>query len=108
MNMNMMKPPTDLIEAELNHTNSGTSVEPPSTPVSMLMSHYRGWMLMLHGSAFIADTQQHATSRPTGPSPATCEQFNVPCTPPVIRGGDKFFSPPPPLPPALRPPHPRQ
>ncbi len=92
MNMNMMKPATTLIEAELNHTNSGTSVEPPSTPVSMLMSHYRGWMLMLHGSAFIADTQQHATSRPTGPSPATCEQFNVPCTPPVIRGGDKFFS----------------
>ncbi len=42
MDMNMMKPATTLIEAELNHTNSGTSVEPPSTPVSMLMSHYRG------------------------------------------------------------------
>src|SRR6266700_4022606 len=90
--MNMMKPPTDLIEAELNHTNSGTSIEPPSTPVFMLMSHYRGWMLKLHGTAFIADTQQHAASNPTGPSPVTCEQFNVPCTPPVIRGGDKFFS----------------
>ena len=38
----------------------------------MLMSHYRGWMLMLHGTAFIADTQQHAASHPTGPSPATC------------------------------------
>jgi hypothetical protein len=90
--MNMMKPPTNLIETELTHTNSGTSVEPPSTPVSMLMSHYRGWMLMLHGTAFLSDIQQHAASDPTGPSPATCEQFNLPCTPPVIRGGDKFFS----------------
>jgi hypothetical protein len=92
MNMKMMTPPTSLIDAILSHTNSGTSVEPPSTPVSMLMSHYRGWMLMLHGSAFIADIQQHAASDPTGPSPATCEQFNLPCTPPVIRGGDKLFS----------------
>jgi hypothetical protein len=90
--MDMMKPPTNLIEAELNHTNSGTSIEPPSTPVSMLMRNYRGWMLMLHGSAFIADTQQHAASNPTGPSPATCEQFNVPCLAPVTRGGDKLFS----------------
>jgi len=90
--MNMMKPPTNLIEAEVAHITSGTSIEPPSTPVSMFMSHYRGWMLMLHGTAFIADTQQHAASNPTGPSPVTCEQFNVPCTPPVIRGGDKFFS----------------
>ena len=90
--MNMMKPPTNLIEAELSHTNSGTSVEPASTPTSMIMSHHAGWMLMLHGSAFMADTQQHAASNPTGPSPATCAQFNVPCTPPVIRGGDKLFS----------------
>ena len=75
--MNMMKPPTNLIEAELNHTNSGTSIEPSSTPVSMLMRNYRGWTLMLHGTAFIADTQQHAASNPsiTGQ-----------------RGGDKLFS----------------
>jgi hypothetical protein len=90
--MKMMTPPTNLIETELTHTTSGTSVEPPSTPVSMLMSHHRGWMLMLHGTAFIADIQQHAASDPTGPSPATCEQFNLPCTPPVTRGGDKLFS----------------
>jgi hypothetical protein len=92
MDMNVMKPATTLIEAELNHTNSGASIEPASTPVSMLMSHYRGWMLMLHGTAFIADIQQHAASNPTGPSPAACEQFNVPCTSPVIGGGDKLFS----------------
>jgi hypothetical protein len=69
MGMEMMKPPTNLIDAELNHTNSGTSIEPPSTPAAMLMSHFRGWMLMLHGSAFLSDTQQ------SGP-----------------RGADKFFS----------------
>jgi hypothetical protein len=92
MSMDMMKPPANLIEAELTHITSGTSVEPPSTPVSMLMSHYRGWMLMLHGTAFISDIQQHATSDPAGPSPATCEQFNVPCSTQVTRGGDKFFS----------------
>src|SRR5712671_3679213 len=48
MNMDMMKPPTNLIEAELNHTNSGTSLEPASTPVSMIMSQHGAWMLMLH------------------------------------------------------------
>jgi hypothetical protein len=87
-----MKSPTTLIEAELNHTTSGTSAEPASTPASMIMSSYRGWMLMLHGSAFIADTQQHAAANPSGPSPAVCEQFNLPCAPPVVRGGDKLFS----------------
>jgi hypothetical protein len=75
--MNMMKPPTNLIETELAHTNSGTSIEPVSTPVAMLMSNYRGWMLMLHGTAFIADTQQHAST-----SPSTGDE----------RGGDKLFS----------------
>jgi hypothetical protein len=71
MDMDMMKPPTTLIEAELSHTTSGTSAEPPSTPVAMLMRDYHGWMLMLHGSAFISDTQQQAQNH---------------------RGGDKLFS----------------
>ena len=69
--MNMMQQPTNLIEAQLNHLTSGTSAEPASTPMYMIMSHRAGWMLMLHGSGFIADTQQHSS---TG------------------RGGDKFFS----------------
>ena len=90
--MNMMKPATNLIDAELNHTTSGTSMEPPSTPASMLMSPYRGWMLMLHGEGFIADTQQQAASNPTGPSPAQCEQFDLPCSTPERRGSDKLFS----------------
>ena len=74
--MDMSKPPTTLIEVELAHLTSGTSVEPASTPALMMMSEYRGWTLMLHGVVFLADTQQHAVSNPTGPT----------------RGGDKFFS----------------
>lgn len=70
-----MSAPTTLIEAQLNHATSGTSAEPTSTPASMLMAHHNGWMLMLHGSAFLADTQQHAAPSPQG-----------------TRGGDKFFS----------------
>jgi hypothetical protein len=91
MQMNM-KPPATLIEAELAHTTSGTSAEPPSTPVSMLMRDYRGWTLMLHGTAFVSDTQQQADANPAGPTPAVCAQFNLPCGPPERRGGDKLFS----------------
>jgi hypothetical protein len=87
-----MEPPATLIEAELAHTTSGTSAEPASTPVSMLMSEYRGWTLMLHGTAFLSETQQQASADPTGPSPAVCRQFDLLCTPPGRRGGDKLFS----------------
>jgi hypothetical protein len=75
--MKMMQPPTTLIDVELAHTTSGTSIEPASTPASMLMRNYRGWMLMLHGTAFLSDIQQNAATNPT-----TGER----------RGGDKFFS----------------
>ena len=92
MDMNM-KPPSDLIEVILNHTTSGTTVEPASTPVSMVMRSYRGWMLMLHGTASISDTQQHATSNPAGPTPETCAQLDLSCaSPAATRGGDKLFS----------------
>lgn len=69
MDMPMAMSATNLIEAQLNHASSGTSIEPASTPVPMLMSSYKSWMLMLHGTAFITDTQQ------SGP-----------------RGADKLFS----------------
>jgi hypothetical protein len=65
MDMDRMNPPTNLIESELSHTTSGTTVEPASTPVSMLMRNDRGWMLMLHGGAFLSDIQQHAASNPS-------------------------------------------
>ncbi len=60
-----------LIDSELQHTSSGTSIEPPSTPVPMLMRQQSGWTLMLHGNAFLTDVQQQASNH---------------------RGGDKFFS----------------
>jgi hypothetical protein len=66
-----MPQPTTLIGAILQHTTSGTSIEPPSTPAPMLMERREGWTLMLHGSGFVADIQRHAPSE---------------------RGGDKLFS----------------
>ena len=51
-----------LIAAEQQHGSSGTSIEPASTPVPMLMGSRDGWKLMLHANAFAADTQQQAAS----------------------------------------------
>jgi hypothetical protein len=54
----------------LEHQASGTSVNPASSPMDMIHKQAGSWTLMLHGVAFLADTQQ------TGP-----------------RGADKFFAP---------------
>ncbi len=67
--MLMNGPPRTFTQEIDAHTTSGTSSEPNSTPVPMLMTMRGNWMLMLHGNGFIADIQQ------TSP-----------------RGGDKFFS----------------
>lgn len=68
--MTHAKPGTDpLITAVLQHTDSGTSLEPASTPVPMLMTTAGKWQVMFHGEAFINELQQ------SGP-----------------RGTDKFFS----------------
>jgi hypothetical protein len=64
-----MAGPKNLIEFITAHDTSGTSVEPISTPVSMLMGMRGNWMFMFHGEAFLNELQQ------TGP-----------------RGSDKFFS----------------
>lgn len=53
----------------LHHTASGTSLEPGSTPVPMLMTTAGKWRIMFHGEALINELQQ------TGP-----------------RGSDKLFS----------------
>ena len=66
-----MSPSKTLIQVELHHATSGTSVEPASTPTPMLMSQHGAWTLMLHGNSFISDIQQYATAP---------------------RGGDKLFS----------------
>lgn len=62
-------PPKTFLQAILRHSTSGTSAEPNSTPMPMLMAMRGSWMLMFHANAFITDEQQ------TSP-----------------RGGDKFFS----------------
>jgi hypothetical protein len=49
-----------LIQAEQQHGSSGTSIEPASTPVPMLMTTHGSWQLMLHSNAFAANTQQQA------------------------------------------------
>ena len=49
-----------LIEAIEQHGTSGTSIEPASTPVPMWMGSSDGWKLMLHGNAFVVNTQQQA------------------------------------------------
>lgn len=51
-----------LIEAEQQHGSAGTSVEPASTPVPMLMSTRGSWILMLHANAFASNIQQQADS----------------------------------------------
>jgi hypothetical protein len=61
--------PKTFIEEIVGHTSSGTSAEPDSTPIPMLMARRGPWTLMLHGNIFILDQQQ------SGP-----------------RGADKFFS----------------
>jgi hypothetical protein len=66
--MDNMHPKTFLQQIE-HHGSSGTSAEPDSTPVPMLMSMKGPWMLMFHANIFVTDIQQ------TSP-----------------RGGDKFFS----------------
>lgn len=67
--MNMESVPRTFLEAIQRHGTSGTSAQPNSTPVPMLMTMKGKWMLMFHGEAFLNAVQQ------SGP-----------------RGGDKVFS----------------
>jgi hypothetical protein len=61
--------PKSFVQAIEHHASSGTSAEPNSTPVPMLMTMKGAWMLMFHANVFVDEVQQ------TSP-----------------RGGDKFFS----------------
>jgi hypothetical protein len=57
------------IDEILHHATSGTSAEPNSTPMPMMMTMRGPWILMFHSNVFITDEQQSSP-----------------------RGGDKFFS----------------
>jgi hypothetical protein len=61
--------PETFLQQIVRHGTSGTSAEPNSTPVPMLMTARRAWMLMFHANAFVTDEQQSSP-----------------------RGGNKFFS----------------
>ncbi len=53
--------PQTLIEEIIHHNLSGTSVEPDSTPVPMLMTRKNSWTLMFHANVFVLDEQQSST-----------------------------------------------
>jgi hypothetical protein len=61
--------PENFLQEIVRHAGSGTSAEPDSVPVPMLMTTQAKWSLMFHANVFMLDEQQ------SGP-----------------RGGDKFFS----------------
>jgi hypothetical protein len=61
--------PQTFLQEIIHHGTSGTTAEPNSTPVPMLMATKRSWMLMFHANAFVMDEQQSS-----------------------VRGGNKFFS----------------
>lgn len=65
--MNMQ--PETFIGEILHHGTSGTSAEPNSTPLPMLMTTKDNWALMFHANVFVLDQQQSSS-----------------------RGTDKFFS----------------
>ena len=61
--------PETFLEEIVHHGASGTSAEPNSTPVPMLMTMKSNWALMFHANVFVMDEQQSSQ-----------------------RGHDKFFS----------------
>jgi hypothetical protein len=61
--------PETFVQEVVRHGGSGTSAEPDSTPLPMLMETKGAWTLMFHANVFLVDEQQSSP-----------------------RGGDKFFS----------------
>ena len=58
MQMDMEETPKTFVEAIMHHSTSGTSAEPNSTPMPMLMAMKGKWMFMFHGQAFLNMLQQ--------------------------------------------------
>jgi len=50
--------PQNFLQGVVRHTTSGTSAEPISTPVPMIMTRKGHWMLMFHANVFVLDEQQ--------------------------------------------------
>jgi hypothetical protein len=64
-----MAMPKNFIEEIVQHSSSGTSAEPNSTPSPMLMANRGPWTFMFHANVFVVELQQSGA-----------------------RGADKFFS----------------
>jgi hypothetical protein len=58
MKMDMSMKAHSLVEQTLHHGTSGTTAEPNSTPVPMLMTTIGKWNLMFHANGFINAEQQ--------------------------------------------------
>jgi hypothetical protein len=65
----MSAPAENFFQEIVHHPTSGTSLEPNSTPIPMLMATRGAWRFMFHANFFAVEEQQSNT-----------------------RGGDKFFS----------------
>lgn len=51
-----------LTQQQMQRGSAGTSAEPASTPVPMIMGTHGPWIFMLHSNAFAANTQQQAAN----------------------------------------------
>lgn len=49
-----------LEQQQMQRGSAGTSAEPASTPVPMIMGTHGAWLFMLHSNAFVANNQQQA------------------------------------------------
>jgi len=99
--MHMDHMPTTLADEITHHGTSGTSAEPNSTPMPMLMTMKGKWMLMFHGEAFLNGVQQSGprgddkvfstnwlmpmAQRPLGPGTFTA-RFMVSLEPATVTG----------------------
>ncbi len=59
--MPMNEQPNTFVESSVHHGTPGTSAEPDSTPMPMLMTMKGNWMLMFHGEAFLNVVQQRVS-----------------------------------------------
>ena len=50
--------PETFVQEIVRHGTSGTSAEPDSTPLPMLMATKGAWTLMFHANVFLVDEQQ--------------------------------------------------
>ena len=57
-NQSMKMQPENFVQEILRHDSSGTSAQPDSTPVPMLMKKKGRWNLMFHANVFALDEQQ--------------------------------------------------